>query len=43
MKHLTKFETVADYNSAKNGLSLPNVSLINASNKVEYNSLNTSN
>ncbi len=43
MKHLTKFETVADYNSAKSGLSLPNVTLIKASNKVEYNPLTTSN
>ena len=36
-KYLKKFETVAQYESAKPNLILPNVSLIEAGNLVEYN------
>ena len=36
-KYLKKFETTAQYNAAKSGLILPNVSLVTENNKVEYN------
>ena len=38
-KYLKKFETTAQYDAAKSGLILPNVSLITENNKVEYNPL----
>ena len=36
MKHLKKFETVAQYNAAKDNLVLPNVSLITETVYVVY-------
>ena len=39
MKYLKEFATLAEYNAAKDNLDLPNVSLIDEGNKVEYNKL----
>ena len=36
MKYLSKFETVAEYDAAKNSLDLPHVSLISATMGVMY-------